>query len=82
MEIRIGQNYRQNVSDAAKALEESLASRAIKGEDCYNATITLINLALQSIQTDAATRTKLEDAAQTLHHLMVPHNEKHHSPLN
>ncbi|TMP45479.1 hypothetical protein [Pseudoalteromonas sp. S1688] len=82
MEIRIGPNYQQGVAAAAKSLEESLASGVIQAEDCYSATITLINVALQSTQTDAATRAKLEEAAQTIHHLMVPHNDKHHGPLN
>tara|TARA_R110002124_G_scaffold32452_4_gene108869 strand:+ start:335 stop:583 length:249 start_codon:yes stop_codon:yes gene_type:complete len=82
MEIRIGPNYQQGVAAAAKALEESLTNGVIQGEDCYNATITLINVALQSTQTDPATRAKLEEAAQTIHHLMVPHNNKHHGPLN
>ena len=82
MEIRIGPNYQQGVAAAAKALEESLTNGVIQGEDCYNATITLINVALQSTQTDAATRAKLEEAAQTIHHLMVPHNDKYHGPLN
>lgn len=82
MEIRIGQNYQQSVAAAAKALEQALTSEAIQGVDCYNATITLINVALQSIQTDEVTRAKLEEAAQTLHYLMVPHNDQHHGPIN
>jgi hypothetical protein len=82
MEIRIGPNYQQGVAAAAKALEESLTNGVIQGEECYNATMTLINVALQSTETDAATRAKLEEAAQTIHHLMVPHNDKHHGPLN
>lgn len=82
MEIRIGPNYQQGVAAAAKALEESLVNGVIQGEVCYKATITLINVALQSTETDAATKEKLEAAAQTIHYLMVPHNDKHHGLLN
>lgn len=82
MLLRVSDKYQQDMIDAAKALEESVKAGHIHGEDCYRAAITVINVALESTETDAATRAKLQEAAQTLHHLMVPYNEKHHSPLN
>lgn len=82
MILRVSEKYQGDMTDAAKALEVSAKQGLIHGEDCYFAAITVINVALESIETDAATLKKLEEAAQTLHHLMVPHNDQHHGPLN
>lgn len=82
MLLRVSEKYRQDLMDAAKALEVSAKNGLIHGEDCYFAAITAINVALESTETDEATRKKLVEAAQTLHHLMIPHSEKHNGPLN